>query len=271
MVELKNEEQFALMREAGLIVARTLELLRGEVKDGVTTAQLDTLAEDSIRSQGAVPSFKGYGGGHGAPAFPAVICASVNNEVVHGIPGDHALRDGDIISIDCGAIYEGWHGDSAITVACSEVDPALTELMRVTEEAMWRGVAAIKAGDRLNNIGRAIQSYVRTQGMYGVVEGYGGHGIGSQMHMDPMIYNHRTIDRGPKMQVGMALAIEPMLTLGHKQTAELDDGWTVVSRDGSSAAHFEHTVALTEQGLWVTTAFDGGKAELERLGVPAHP
>lgn len=271
MVELKNEEQFALMREAGLIVARTLELLRGEVKDGVTTAQLDTLAEDSIRSQGAVPSFKGYGGGHGAPAFPSVICASVNNEIVHGIPGDHALRDGDIISIDCGAIYEGWHGDSAITVACGEVDPALAELMRVTEEAMWRGIAAIKAGDRLNNIGRAIQSYVRTQGMYGIVEGYGGHGIGSQMHMDPMIYNHRTIDRGPKMQVGMALAIEPMLTLGHKQTAELDDGWTVVSRDGSSAAHFEHTVALTEQGLWVTTAFDGGKAELERRGVPAHP
>ena len=271
MVELKNEEQFALMREAGLIVARTLELLRGEVKDGVTTAQLDTLAEDSIRSRGAVPSFKDYGGGHGAPAFPAVICASVNNEIVHGIPGEHALRDGDIISIDCGAIYEGWHGDSAITVACGEVDPALAELMRVTEEAMWRGIAAIKAGDRLNNIGRAIQSYVRTQGMYGIVEGYGGHGIGSQMHMDPMIYNHRTIDRGPKMQVGMALAIEPMLTLGHKQTAELDDGWTVVSRDGSSAAHFEHTVALTEQGLWVTTAFDGGKAELERLGIPAHP
>jgi len=271
MVELKNEEQFALMREAGLIVARTLELLRGEVKDGVTTAQLDTLAEDSIRSRGAVPSFKDYGGGHGAPAFPAVICASVNNEIVHGIPGEHALRDGDIISIDCGAIYEGWHGDSAITVACGEVDPALAELMRVTEEAMWQGIAAIKAGDRLNNIGRAIQSYVRTQGMYGVVEGYGGHGIGSQMHMDPMIYNHRTIDRGPKMQVGMALAIEPMLTLGHKQTAELDDGWTVVSRDGSSAAHFEHTVALTEQGLWVTTAFDGGKAELERLGIPAHP
>jgi len=271
MVELKNEEQFALMREAGLIVARTLELLRGEVKDGVTTAQLDTLAEDSIRSQGAVPSFKGYGAGHGAPAFPGVICASVNNEIVHGIPGDHALRDGDIVSIDCGAIYEGWHGDSAITVACGEVDPALAGLMRVTEESMWQGIAAIKAGDRLNNIGRAIQSYVRTQGMYGIVEGYGGHGIGSQMHMDPMIYNHRTIDRGPKMQVGMALAIEPMLTLGHKQTAELDDGWTVVSRDGSSAAHFEHTVALTEQGLWVTTAFDGGKAELERLGIPAHP
>jgi methionyl aminopeptidase len=271
MAELKNEEQFALMREAGLIVARTLELLRGEVKDGVTTARLDALAEESIRSQGGTPSFKGYGGGHGAPAFPAVICASVNNEIVHGIPGDQTLHDGDIISIDCGAIYQGWHGDSAITVACGEVDPAVAELMRVTEESMWQGIAAIKAGERLNNIGRAIQSYVRTQGMYGIVEGYGGHGIGSQMHMDPMIYNHRTLDRGPKMQVGMALAIEPMITLGHKQTAELDDGWTVVTRDGSSSAHFEHTVAITEQGLWVTTAFDGGKAELGRRGVPVHP
>jgi methionyl aminopeptidase len=271
MVELKTEEQFALMREAGLVVARTLELLRGEVRDGVTTAKLDALAEESIRSQDAVPSFKGYGGGHGAPAFPGVICASINNEIVHGIPGDHVVRDGDIISIDCGAIYEGWHGDSAITVACGEVDPALTELMRVTEESMWQGIAAIKAGDRLNNIGRAIQTYARKQGLYGIVEGYGGHGIGSQMHMDPLVFNHRTMDRGPRMQVGMALAIEPMLTLGHKQTAELDDGWTVVSRDGSSAAHFEHTVALTEQGLWVTTAFDGGKAELERRGIPAHP
>ena len=159
MVEFKNEEQFALMREAGLIVARTLELLRGEVKDGTTTGRLDELAEDSIRSQGAVPSFKGYGGGQGAPAFPGVICASVNNEIVHGIPGDHVLRDGDIVSIDCGAIYEGWHGDSAITVACGEVDPALAELMRVTEESMWQGIAAIRAGDRLNNIGRAIQSH----------------------------------------------------------------------------------------------------------------
>jgi methionyl aminopeptidase len=270
MVELKNEEQFALMREAGLIVARTLEVLRGEVKDGVTTAQLDALAEDSIRSQDGVPSFKGYGGGHGAPGFPGVICASVNHEVVHGIPGDHILRDGDIVSLDCGAIYQGWHGDSAITVPVGEPDPALAELVRVTEESMWQGIAAIKAGERLNNIGRAIQAYVRTQGMYGIVEGYGGHGIGSRMHMDPMIFNHRTMDRGPKMQVGMALAVEPMLTLGHKQTAELDDGWTVVSRDGSSAAHFEHTVAITEQGLWVTTALDGGKAVLDRLGVPVH-
>lgn len=271
MVELKNEEQFALMREAGLIVGRTLEALRGEVKDGITTARLDALAEESIRSQGAVPSFKGYGGGHGAPAFPGVICASVNHEIVHGIPGEDVVRDGDIISIDCGAIYQGWHGDAAITVACGDVDPVLTELLRVTEQSMWHGIAAIKPDDRLNNIGRAVQSYVRKQGPYGIVEGYGGHGIGSQMHMDPMVYNYRTMDRGPKMRVGMALAIEPMLTTGRKQTAELSDGWTVVSADGSHAAHFEHTVAVTEQGLWVTTALDGGKAGLAPFGNPVHP
>ena len=271
MVELKNEEQFALMREAGLIVQRTLDALRAEVKDGITTARLDAIAEESIRSQGAIPSFKGYGGGEGVPAFPGVICASVNQEIVHGIPGQTAVHDGDIISIDCGAIYQGWHGDSAITVACGEVDPDLAELMRVTEQSMWHGIAAIEDGKRLGDIGRAIQGYVRTQGPYGIVEGYGGHGIGSQMHMDPMIFNHRTIDRGPRMQVGMALAIEPMLTLGHKQTVELSDGWTVVTKDGSSAAHFEHTVAITEQGLWVTTAFDGGRERLAGLGLAAHP
>jgi methionyl aminopeptidase len=270
-VELKTEEQFALMREAGLIVARTLELLRGEVKDGVTTGRLDAIAEESIRSQGGVPSFKGYGGGHGAPAFPGVICASVNHEIVHGIPGDYAVREGDIVSIDCGAIVQGWHGDAAITVACGEVDPALSELMRVTEQSMWHGIAAVRDGDRINNIGRAVQTYVRKQGLYGIVEGYGGHGIGSQMHMDPMIVNYRTVDRGPRMRVGMALAIEPMLTLGNKQTVELSDGWTVVAKDGSSAAHFEHTVAITEQGLWITTALDGGREALTPLGIALHP
>lgn len=271
MVELKNEEQFALMREAGLVVGRTLEMLRGEVKDGVTTRRLDELAEESIRSQGAVPSFKGYGGGPGVPAFPGVICASINNEIVHGIPGDAVVRDGDIISIDCGAIYQGWHGDSAVTVPCGEVSEDVTELMRVTEQSMWHGIAAIVPGERLNNIGRAIQDYVRKQGSYGIVEGYGGHGIGSEMHMDPMILNHRTMDRGPRLRVGMAVAIEPMINLGRKQTWEQKDGWTVNTLDGSPSAHFEHTVCLTEEGLWVTTALDGGKAGLAPFGNRVHP
>lgn len=272
MLELKTEEQFALMREAGLVVARTLDLLRGEVKDGVTTKRLDELAEESIRSQGAVPSFKGYSIGPEVPPFPGVICASVNQQIVHGIPGPTVVRDGDVVSIDCGAIFEGWHGDSAVTVGCGEVCAEAAELMRVTEESMWRGIAAVRAGDRVNTVGRAVQSYVRAQDRpYGIVEGYGGHGIGSHMHMEPMVYNYRTVDRGPKLRVGMAIAIEPMLTLGRRQTRELDDGWTVETEDGSTSAHFEHTVALTEQGLWVTTAKDGGRAELARFGIAVHP
>jgi len=270
MIELKTEEQFALMREAGLIVRGALELLRGEVKDGVTTGRLDALAEEYIRSHDAIPSFKGYGD----PPFPAVICASVNHEVVHGIPGETVVRDGDILSIDCGAIYQGWHGDAAITVGCGEIDPDLTELLRVTEQSMWHGIAAIGDGKRLGEIGSAIQNYVRSQGPYGIVDGYGGHGIGTEMHMDPFVHNHRMLrDPGSRlrMRTGMALAIEPMLALGSKFTLVADDQWTVVSRDGSPAAHFEQTVCLTEQGLWVTTAEDGGKAGLAPFGVPVHP
>jgi methionyl aminopeptidase len=272
MLELKTEEQFALMREAGLVVARTLELLRGEVKDGVTTKRLDELAEESIRSQGAVPSFKGYSIGPDVPPFPGVICASVNQQIVHGIPGPTVVRDGDVVSIDCGAIFEGWHGDAAITVGCGEVSAEAAQLMQVTEESMWRGIAAVRSGERVNAVGRAVQAYVRAQDRhYGIVEGYGGHGIGSHMHMEPMVYNYRTVDRGPKLRVGMAIAIEPMLTLGRRQTRELDDGWTVETEDGSIAAHFEHTVAITEQGLWVTTAQDAGRAALDRFGIAAHP
>lgn len=271
MLEVKTDEQFELMREAGLVVGRTLEMLRGEVRDGVTTRRLDELAEESIRSQKAVPSFKGYSIGPGVPPFPGVICASVNEEIVHGIPGDRVVRDGDVISIDCGAIFEGWHGDAAITVPCGEVDPKVIELLRVTEEAMWRGIAAIRPDVRVNAIGRAIEGYVETQGDYGIVEGYGGHGIGSSMHMDPMIFNHRTMDRGPKLRTGMAVAIEPMINLGRPATREMDDFWTVETKDGSVSAHFENTVAITRQGLWVTTALDGGKQELARLGLTAHP
>jgi methionyl aminopeptidase len=261
----KTPEQFALMREAGLIVARALELLREHAIPGVSTGKLDALAEEFIRDSGGVPSFKGYQG------FPGSICTAVNDEVVHTIPGPTVLREGDLVSIDCGAIYHGWHGDAAITVEIGEVSEAAHRLNEVTAEAMWRGIAAFRAGARLNDIGRAVQRYARGQGRYGIVREYGGHGIGTEMHMDPMVFNYRTSIAGPVLRSGTALAIEPMLTLGTPRVVEMPDGWTVRTADGSLAAHHEHTVALTEQGPWVLTALDGGHAKLRELGVSPLP
>jgi methionyl aminopeptidase len=264
-LEIKTPEQIDLMRVAGLLVGETLELLRGAAKAGVTTGELDALAEDNIRSQNGIPSFQGYG----HPPFPGTICASVNDEVVHGVPGSRALVDGDVISIDCGAIVEGWHGDAAITVAVGDVAPEVTELMRVTEESLWAGMAAARLSGRVSDISRAVETTVRTQGDYGILEDYVGHGIGTQMHLPPNVPNvvHRG-ERGPKLVTGLALAVEPMVTLGSADTDVLADDWTVVTADGSLAAHFEHTFALTANGVWVLTALDGGKERLEALGVP---
>jgi methionyl aminopeptidase len=263
-IELKSPEQIELMRVAGLLVGETLELLRDAVRPGVTTGQLDALAEDNIRSQGGIPSFKGYS----HPPFPGTICASVNDEVVHGIPGSRELADGDVISIDCGAIVDGWHGDAAITVAVGEVPKDVQELMRVTEEALWRGLAAAHLGGRVSDISHAIESYVRSQGRYGILEDYTGHGIGTEMHMPPNVPNFGRRGRGPTLVEGMALAVEPMVTLGSKRTTLLDDEWTVVTSDGSRAAHYEHTFTLRPTGTWVLTAVDGGKERLTALGVP---
>jgi methionyl aminopeptidase len=261
-IEIKSPEQIDAMRRAGLVVGRTLELLRSSVRSGMTTKDLDAIAEDSIRSAGATPSFLGY---HG---FPATICTSVNDEVVHGIPGDRVLAEGDIVSIDCGAIVDGWHGDAAITVALGEVPAEVTELMKVTEEAMWRGIAAARLGGRVGDISAAIEGFVRRRGRYGILEDYTGHGIGSEMHMPPNVPNVGKRGKGPKLVEGLALAVEPMITVGTKDTDVLEDDWTVVTTDGSWAAHFEHTFTLTLQGAWVLTALDGGRAALERLGVP---
>jgi methionyl aminopeptidase len=260
-IEIKTPEQIDAMRRAGLVVGRTLELLRGHVRAGVSTAELDGIAEDSIRSAGATPSFLGY---HG---FPASICASVNDEVVHGIPCDRVLADGDVVSIDCGAIVDGWHGDAAITVPVGEVTAELTELMRVTEEAMWRGIAAAHLGGRVTDISHAVERHVRSQGRYGIVEDYTGHGIGSAMHQPPNVPNYGRPGKGPRLVEGLALAVEPMITAGTKETDVLDDDWTVVTTDGSRAAHFEHTFRLTAAGTWVLTALDGGEAALSALGV----
>jgi methionyl aminopeptidase len=261
-IEIKTPDQIAGMRRAGLVVGETLELLRSSVRAGITTGELDAIAEDNIRSSGATPSFKGY---HG---FPGSICASVDDEVVHGIPGRRVLADGDIISIDCGAIVDGWHGDAAITVPVGVVLPELAELIRVTEEAMWRGIAAARLGGRVTDISHAVESHVRAQGSYGILEDYVGHGIGSAMHQPPNVPNFGSPGRGPKLVQGLALAVEPMVTLGGKETVLLEDDWTVITADGSWAAHSEHTFTLTPRGAWVLTALDGGEAQLTALGVP---
>ena len=265
-IELKTPEQLALMRKAGLVVAAALAATREAVKPGISTADLDAIAEDVIRSSRAVPSFKGY---HG---FPATICASVNEQVVHTIPSaKQVLREGDIISIDCGAILDGWHGDAAITVPVGEVSADLVEMTKIAEDALWAGIKTAAKGviskrGRLTDVSYAIESAIRrAPRRYGIVRGYGGHGIGTQMHQDPHIHNHGRPGRGPALTPGMALAIEPMITLGSPRTLELADGWTVITVDRLPAAHVEHTVALFDDGVVVTTAEDGGRARLGDL------
>jgi methionyl aminopeptidase len=253
VIQIKSRDQLAVMREAGLVVGRTLQRLTEAVTPGMTTADLDVIAEESIRSAGATPSFKGYQG------FPATICTSVNEEIVHGIPSpDKVLREGDIISIDCGAIVDGWHGDSAVTVPVGEITPELRRLIEVCEESMWRGIGAGLAESRLSDIGHAVETYVHGEGDYGIVEEYVGHGIGTQMHMDPAVPNYGEPGHGPRLVPGMCFAVEPMINLGTAETVLLGDDWTVITGDRLSSAHFEHTFAVTEDGPWVLTALDGG-------------
>jgi methionyl aminopeptidase len=270
-IQLKTPEQIEKMRAAGLVVAAALDAMRDAVAPGVSTADLDAVAEKVIRDAGAIPSFKGY---HG---FPASICASVNEQVVHGIPSaQQVLVEGDLISLDCGAVLDGWHGDSAITVGVGVTDPALLKMAEVAEDAMWAGIAAAARGatngrGRLTDISFNIEKVVRKGGRYGIVDGYGGHGIGTEMHQEPHVLNHGKPGRGPRVVPGMALAIEPMITMGSPRTVELSDGWTVVTRDGSRAAHVEHTMALLDDGVWVTTAHDGGRARLGDLVTARQP
>jgi methionyl aminopeptidase len=262
-IQIKSSAQIARMYAAGQVVARTLAALADAVRPGVTTAELNSVAEREIRSAGAVPSFLGYFG------YPASICASVNEQVVHGIPSDRQrLRSGDIISIDCGAVLDGWHGDAAISVAIGEIDPADQALLDACEASMWAGIAQAVPGRRLGDISNAVERSVHGSGDYGLIREYTGHGIGTEMHMDPAVRNYGPPGQGPRLQTGMALAIEPMITRGGREVAELEDGWTVVSVDGSRAAHFEHTVAITADGPWVLTALEGAKsAAAERAGV----
>lgn len=271
-IELKKPEQIKRMRKAGLVVAKALKVTAGEAKAGMTTGELDAIAAEVIASSGAQPSFLNYGAYKGAGGFTGVVCLSVNEEIVHGMPGDRVLVDGDILSIDCGAIVEGWHGDSARTVFIGEPSPELQGLSDACEAAMWAGVGAAKLGGRVGDISAAIESDIRQRPVeYGIVAEYVGHGIGSAMHQPPDVPNLGKAGRGPKIVEGLCLCIEPMLTLGSAENETLDDDWTVVTRDGSAAAHWEHAITATKDGVWVLTAEDGGEEMLGRLGVPFGP
>ncbi|KUP27418.1 type I methionyl aminopeptidase [Kocuria sp. HMSC066H03] len=254
------------MSRAGVVTSLALDAAVAAAVPGATTADLDTAFRAVLDEHGASSNFLGY---HG---YPATVCTSVNDEVVHGIPGERVLRDGDIVSIDGGAVVGGWHGDSARTVLVGTThDPADQQLSDVTRAAMWRGIAAMATGTHVGDIGLAVENHVRAAvgARLGILEDYVGHGIGTEMHMAPDVPNFAIKHRGPRLTTGMALAIEPMLVRGDIETRVLDDDWTVVTVDGSRASQWEHSVCLHSQGLWVLTAEDGGAAELAPLGV--HP
>jgi methionyl aminopeptidase len=246
IITMKSPAEFDKMAVAGAAVAAVHDAVREAAVPGVTTLELDAVAAEVLKRHDCRPSFLGY---HG---FPATICASQNEKIVHGIPDGYRLIEGDILSIDAGAIYEGWHGDAAFTMAIGQVPTEVTRLLEVTEAALWDGLARARAGNRLGDVGSVIEARAFPEG-YGVVREYIGHGIGRQMHEAPNVPNYGKPGKGLKLKVGMALAIEPMFNLGTEETVLLDDGWTVVTRDGKLSAHFEHTVAVTKEGPLVLT------------------
>jgi methionyl aminopeptidase len=254
MITRKSPEEIDCMRRAGRLVGHTLSALVEAARPGITLLELDAQAERVIRDGGGIPSFLGY---HG---FPATLCLSPNDWIVHGIPNGYVLKEGDILSIDCGAIVDGWHGDAAVTVPVGQVDEGARRLIETTERAMWAGIAQVRAGNRLSDIGHAVEKVAAAPG-YGVVREYVGHGIGTRMHEEPQVPNYGRPGRGLRLEVGLALAIEPMVNEGGPETRVLDDDWTVVTRDGSRSAHFEHTVAITPQGPEVLTLLDDARQE----------
>jgi methionyl aminopeptidase len=273
---LKTQAEIIRMCEAGEITAAALAEVRKAIKPGVTTAELDAIAEAEIVRRGAHSNFKLV------PGYRHTICVSVNDEVVHGIPGDRVLQAGDIISIDCGAeTADGWNGDSAITVIvpggeAAGVDPKVladrAKLSEVTEGSLWAGIAALATAKKLNQVGEAIEKFIRSSGRYGILEDYIGHGIGRSMHEDPPVFNYKTRFSGPEVVPGLCIAIEPMVTFGSPKVKILDDEWTVSSKDGSDASHWEHSIAVHERGIWVLTAWDGGAEKLLPYGiVPIRP
>lgn len=266
-IEYKSNDQILKMREAGLVLAEALDTAVAAAQIGTTTAELDQVFEAVLDKHGAKSNFKGYYG------FPATICASVNDRVVHGFPSDYVLGDGDVLKIDGGAIIEGWHADSARTVIVGTADPEDQRLSDTTQEAMWRGIAALANARFVGEIGEAIDDFVssREGAPLGILEDYVGHGIGTEMHQAPDVLNYRSGHRGPRVKPGMCLAIEPMLVRGDIETRVLEDDWTVVTTDGSRASQWEHTVAVHLGGIWVLTAHDGGTAGLAPFGVTPSP
>ncbi len=246
MIVLKTEDQIEIMFRAGQVVAKTLSMVQENIKAGMTTGELDSLIEEFLRSQGAEPAFKGYQG------FPASACISIDDEVVHGIPGDRVIKDGEIVSVDIGSIVDGYYGDSARTFAVGNVSSDRRRLMEFTLKALHAGIDKARKGNKLGAISSAVQEVAEAQG-YGVVRQLVGHGIGRSMHEEPQVPNFGSPDEGPVLEVGMVIAIEPMINMGTYEVKTLPDGWTVVTADGQPSAHFEHTVAITEDGPRVLT------------------
>lgn len=266
-LEIKSTDELRVMRRAGLVVARALKDMAAAAVAGTTTAELDTVAREVLASENATSSFLNYDVGFGIPPYPAVVCISVNDEIVHGIPGERVLVDGDLVSIDFGAIVDGFHGDAALTVAVGDVAPEALTLSDVTRLSLAAGLARVRPEVSVGDISSAVQAYIRAaSARYGIVAEYTGHGIGTRMHMNPDVPNLGRPGRGPKLPVGATVAVEPMVTLGSPGTDVLDDDWTVVTRDGKVACHWEHTVAVTPGGCWVLTAEDGGEAILTAAG-----
>ena len=263
--ELKTPDQILKMRAAGLLTAKALASVKAAIRPGVTTLELDQIAEKTIRAGGGVPNFQLV------PGYSHTVCASVNSTVVHGIPSNLVLEAGDLVSIDCGAEIDGWNGDSAFSMvvpgATGERALRRQQLSDVCEGSLWAGIAALATAKKLNEVGVAVQDYVLGEGSYGILEQYVGHGIGRSMHEDPAVFNYRVRDAGPKVQSGLCVAIEPMITSGDQNTFVLDDDWGVATTDNSDGAHWEHSVAVHDGGIWVLTAVDGGAEGLKPFGI----
>ncbi|HEY1040757.1 MAG TPA: type I methionyl aminopeptidase [Bacteroidia bacterium] len=252
MIYLKTREEIELMRESALCVSRTLGMIAKELKEGVELKRLDKLAEEFIRDMGGIPSFKGY---PGPTPFPGSLCLSINEQVVHGIPNNRVVKDGDILAVDCGVFKNGYHGDHAYTFCVGNVKPEIRKMVEVTKESLYKGIEQVTANNRIGDIGYAIQQHAESHG-YGVVRELVGHGLGKNLHEDPQVPNYGRRGTGPKLKDGMVIAIEPMINMGKKEVKQLPDGWTIVTKDGLPSAHFEHDVALIDGKAEILSTFD---------------